>query len=87
VSILPPIQSPQLQVQGQNLDKVLVLTKNDLDRITNHLNKREIEQEIAYDEQKRKKELHEKSIALTRNWNNTIEVNNLIKFCFLLMKF
>lgn len=73
---MPPIQSPQ--AQGQNLDKVLVLTKNDLDRITNHLNKRQIEQDIASEEQKRKKDLHEKSLALTRNWNNTIEVNDFL---------
>lgn len=72
--LLPPIQSPT-----QNLDKVLVLTKNDLERITNHINRRQIEQDLADEELNRKKELHEKSLALTRNWNNTIEGSRKFK--------
>lgn len=58
----------------KTLDKVLILTKNDLDRLNNHLNRQEREQEAIQEELQRKKELHEKSLALTRNWNNTIEV-------------
>lgn len=52
---------------------MLVLTKNDIDRITGHLNKHQKEEEDALDELRRKKELHEKSLALTKNWTNTIE--------------
>lgn len=58
---------------GANLSKVLVLTKNDLERISHHLNKSRIEEEQAMEEKRRKKELHEKSKALTKNWNNTIQ--------------
>ncbi len=81
---MPPIQSPQMNQQGQNLDKVLVLTKNDLERITNHINRRQIEEDSAQDEQRRKRELYEKSQALTRNWNNTIEVYSISfeRLCF-----
>lgn len=71
---LPPISSPNnLNATEQNLNKVLVITKNDLDRITGHLNKKQKEEEEATEEFQRKKELHDKSLALTRNWNNTIE--------------
>ena len=62
----------------QNLNKVLVITKNDLDRITGHLNKKQKEEEEATEEFQRKKELHDKSVALTRNWNNTIEVKGYL---------
>ncbi len=59
------------------MNKVVVITKNDLDRITGHLNRRQKEKEVVIDELNRKKELHEKSLALTKSWNNTIEVCNL----------
>jgi hypothetical protein len=59
-----------------NLSKVLVITKNDLDRITGHLNKKQKEEDLVNEENQRKKELHEKSLALTRNWNNTIQVRS-----------
>lgn len=73
--MLPPISSPTgLSSSENNLSKVLIITKNDLDRISGHLNRRQKEEEEALDEIKRKKDLHEKSIALTRNWNNTIQV-------------
>lgn len=71
--MLPPINSPT-SLNDTNLNKVLVITKNDLERITGHLNKKQQEEEDAAEEYRRKKELHEKSMALTRNWNNTIEV-------------
>ncbi|CAF0783083.1 unnamed protein product [Brachionus calyciflorus] len=70
--ILPPINSP-LNSPTLEASKLLVLTKNDLERINGHLNKRQQEEEAALDELRRKKELHEKSLALTRNWNNTID--------------
>lgn len=75
---MPPI-SPQnnLNQTEKNLSKVLVITKNDLDRITGHLNKKQREEDAALEEYQRKKELHEKSLALTRNWNNTIEVSSI----------
>lgn len=71
VPSLPPI-SPNGENQT-NLNNILVITKNDLDRIHGHLNKRRNEDESQQEEARRKKELHEKSLALTRNWNNTIE--------------
>lgn len=37
------------------------------------MNGRRIEEEANIDEIRRKKELHEKSKALTQNWNNTIQ--------------
>ena len=81
---MPPINSPtNLSAPETNLSKVLVITKNDLERITGHLNKKQKEEDQANEEYERKKQLHEKSLALTRNWNNTIEVspnNNLIFF-------
>lgn len=67
---LPPISPTNDQ---SNLNNILVITKNDLDRIHGHLNKNRSEIEACNEEAQRKKELHEKSLALTRNWNNTIE--------------
>jgi hypothetical protein len=73
VPTLPPIGSPVANTsQANNLSKVLVITKNDLDRISGHLNRRQNEEEALLEEQRRRKELHEKSQELTRNWNNTI---------------
>lgn len=66
---LPPI-SPN---GGQQLNNILVITKNDLDRIQGHLNKRRNEEETNESEIQRKQDLYEKSKALTRNWNNTID--------------
>ncbi len=74
---LPPIGSPVLSSSASNnnnISKVLVLTKNDLERISSHLNKKQREEEEIFEELRRKKELHEKSQALTRGWNNTIQV-------------
>lgn len=71
VPSLPPI-SPNGENQT-NLNNILVITKNDLDRIHGHLNKRRNEDDTQQEEARRKKELHEKSMALTRNWNNTID--------------
>lgn len=77
---MPPINSPtsmNVPTSETNLSKVLVITKNDLDRITGHLNKKQKEEESANEELLRRKELHEKSLALTRNWNNTIQVRTI----------
>ena len=60
---------------AKNLSKVLVLTKNDLDRIAGHLNQRQAEEQEALDEKNRKRELYLKSQALTKTWNNTIHVS------------
>lgn len=75
--MLPPINSPN--TQSAQLNNVLVITKNDLDRITNHLNRKQREDEDRQAEQARKRELHEKSKALTSNWNNTIQVSQIIE--------
>lgn len=78
-TLLPPInQSMTLNnVNSQkNLSNVYVLTKTDLDRISNHLNRRQFEEDDRTAERQRKRELYERSKALTRNWNNTIEVNS-----------
>lgn len=64
----------------KKLNNVLVITKNDLDRIANHLNRRQREDDERTAEQMRKRELHEKSKALTSGWNNTIEVGARAKF-------
>lgn len=50
-----------------------MITKNDLDRIHGHLNKRQANDDAYLEEKQRKQELYEKSRALTKNWNNTIE--------------
>jgi hypothetical protein len=68
--LLPPINEKQNE---KNLNKVLVITKNDLERISGHLNRQRNEDEANLDEIKRRKELLEKSKALTQNWNNTIQ--------------
>lgn len=70
VPSLPPISPSE---QERNLNNILVITKNDLDRIHGHLNKKSNEIEACNEEAQRKKMLHEKSLALTRNWNNTID--------------
>ena len=75
---LPPISPNQVDA---SLNKVLVLTKNDLDRINNHLNRRQHEEEEAESVLQRRKELHEKSLALTSNWNNTIKVGSDTTLC------
>lgn len=75
---MPPIsQSTTTNLNETNLDNVLVITKNDLDRITNHLNQRQVEEDERVDEITRKRELRDKSQALTRNWDNTIEVRSI----------
>lgn len=61
-------------VNEKNLNKMLVLTKTDIDRLTNHLNRKQREDEERSSEMARKRELYERSKALTSNWNNTIEV-------------
>lgn len=63
----------------KKLNNVLVITKSDLDRLTNHLNRKQREDEDRLAELARKRELREKSKALTSNWNNTIEVYELNK--------
>ena len=70
---LPPING-STKINDNDLNKVVVITKNDLERITGHLNRRQKEKDVVMDELNRKKELHEKSLALTKSWNNTIEV-------------
>lgn len=69
-NLLPPINEKQNE---KNLSKVLVITKNDLERISGHLNRQRNEDEANLEEIKRRKELLEKSKALTQNWNNTIQ--------------
>ena len=79
---LPPI-SPNLggnHENTQNLNNILVITKNDLDRIQGHLNKHQMRDDINHEELQRKKDLHQKSLALTRNWNNTIEGEPILLF-------
>jgi hypothetical protein len=74
VPTLPPITSPGPSSASQpNLNKVLVITKNDLDRISGHLNRKQNEEEAFREEQQRRKELYARSQALTQNWNNTIQ--------------
>jgi hypothetical protein len=70
LALLPPIQN---NPNESSLNKVLVITKNDLERISGHLNRSRNEEQATLDEIKRKKELHEKSIALTQSWKNTIQ--------------
>jgi hypothetical protein len=69
---LPPI-SPNGENQQPNLNKILVITKNDLERIHGHLNKQQNEEDSHEEQRQRKQEMFEKSKALTKNWNNTIE--------------
>ena len=64
---------------------MLVLTKNDLERIAGHLNRRQNEEDAYLEEKMRKKELHEKSQALTKNWNNTIQVIHYFKFFYCIL--
>jgi hypothetical protein len=73
---LPPIVKGQSKkcLNMPNLNKVLVLDKDDLERIYGHLTKTQSLEEAAIEEKKRKKDLQEKSLALTKNWTNTIEV-------------
>lgn len=78
VPSLPPI-SPNGENNQQNLNNVLVITKNDLDRIHGHLNKRQTNDDAYHEEKLRKQELYEKSRALTKNWNNTIEGSRRLK--------
>lgn len=69
---LPPIGANK-PADNVNLNKVVVINKNDLERITGHLNRRQKEKEAVLEDLNRRKELHEKSLALTRSWNNTID--------------
>lgn len=68
---MPPINSPSnLTVDA---GRMLILTKNDLERITGHLNNNKKQEQEAQEEYRRKRELYEKSKAITKNWNNTFE--------------
>jgi hypothetical protein len=76
VPVLPPLDAA-IRSQShtdKDLNKVLVITKNDLNRITGHINRRQEEQDNLVEELNLKKKLHERSLALTSKWNNTIEV-------------
>jgi len=65
-----------------DLRRMCILTKTDLNRIYENLDRRQrdkdaIEQEIA-----RKKEVAERSAEMTKHWPNTIAVNKSILRCF-----
>jgi len=68
-----------------DLRRMCILTKTDLNRIYENLDRRQrdkdaIEQEIA-----RKKELAERSAEMTKHWPNTIAVNKSIIECFVFL--
>lgn len=77
---LPPlvgagVVKQPLGEQNVNLNKVVVINAGDLERIHGHLNRRQREKDAVLDDLNKRKELHEKSLALTRSWNNTIDVS------------
>jgi hypothetical protein len=55
-----------------------IITKSDLNRIHDNLNRRQREKDAIQQEINRKKELAERSAEITKHWPNTIAVNNLI---------
>jgi ADP-glucose pyrophosphorylase len=77
VTNLPEMSSLALSKakSNSNLNKILVLTKSDMARITDHLEKDKRDQWDQEEELRHKEEMYEKSKALTKNWTNTIEVN------------
>jgi hypothetical protein len=56
-----------------------IITKSDLNRIHENLNRRQREKDAIQQEITRKKELAERSAGITKHWTNTIAVNKINK--------
>lgn len=62
-----------------DLRQMCIITKSDLNRIHENLNRRQRDKDAIQQEITRKKELAERSAQITKNWPNTIAVNNSLK--------
>lgn len=60
-----------------------IITKSDLNRIQENLNRRQRDKDAIQQEIARKKELAERSAQITKHWPNTIAVNNSLKIMLL----
>ncbi len=58
-----------------DLRQMCIMTKSDLNRIQENLNRRQRDKDALQQEITRKKELAERSAQVTKNWTNTIAVN------------
>jgi hypothetical protein len=54
-----------------------IITKNDLNRIYDNLDRRQRDKDAVRQEIERKKELADRSAEVTRSWSNTLLVNLL----------
>jgi len=57
-----------------DLRKMCIITKSDLNRIQENLNRRQREKDAIQNEIQRKQELAARSAQITKNWPNTIAV-------------
>jgi len=70
-----------------DLRQMCIITKSDLNRIYDNLDRRQRDKDAVRQELQRKQELAERSAQVTKHWQNTIIVNkfllNKINFEFL----
>ncbi|CAF1212960.1 unnamed protein product [Adineta steineri] len=73
VSCPPDHRSEQHQLANSaNLNQMCILTKGDLSRIYDNLERRQRDKDSIKQEMERKNELLQRSMQLTKNWPNTI---------------
>ena len=57
-----------------------IMTKSDLNRIQDNLNRRQRDKDAIQNELARKQELAARSVQITKHWPNTIAVRKLILY-------
>jgi hypothetical protein len=83
VSSLPDHRSEERHLpDAADLRRMCIITKNDLTRIYDSLDRRQRDKDAVRQEIERKNELAERSAQVTKHWPNTIIVNKSVKFSF-----
>lgn len=62
-----------------DLRRMCIITKTDLNRLYESLDRRQRDKDAVRQEMERKKDLAERSAQLTKSWSNTIIVNAIFK--------
>jgi hypothetical protein len=58
-----------------------IITKSDLNRIYDNMDRRQRDKDAIQQEITHKKEMAERSAQITKHWPNTIAVNTSMLFC------
>jgi hypothetical protein len=79
VSCLPDNRTEQRRLpDATDLRQMCIITKSDLNRIYDNLDRRQRDKDAVRQELQRKQELAERSAQVTKNWSNTIIVNKFL---------